>query len=122
MNTSSKTRNQPDAPIGFRPTPVLRAAIVKWAERSAEKLTLSQAVCRLVEQALAAQEDGQSGVGQRRRARKMAGEVIDNMVDASATADDQAARKKRLLNGPEEFSHVRLDGAKPGRRGERRQR
>ncbi len=112
MNAKAKRRNNLDAPVGFRPTPLLRAAIVKWAERQADKLTLSQAICRLVERGLTAQENDQVGDGQRRRARKMAGDVIDNMMDAAAGADDRTTRKRHLLNGPEEFSRVRLDRTK----------
>jgi hypothetical protein len=114
-NMESKKRKNRDAPMGFRPTPSLRAAIVKWAERQADTLTLSQAVCRLVERGLAVnamKEGGPSRNGQTRRARKMAGEAIDNMTDATATAHDKVARKRDLLNGPEEFSRVRVDRRK----------
>ena len=96
----------------FRPTPTLRAAIVKWAERQAETLTLSQAVCRLVERGLTVKEGGPSRDEQRRSARKMAGEAIDRMTDVAATAGDRATRKRDLLNGPEEFSRVRIDRQK----------
>lgn len=122
MKPPSKRRSHLEAPIGFRPSSVLRAAIVKWAERQAERLTLAQAIGRLVERGLAAQEDSQFGGGQRRRARKMAGDAIDNMVDAMASADDQAARKRHLLNGPEEFRDVRLDRGKASRSASRRKR
>jgi hypothetical protein len=44
----------------------------------------------------------------------MAGEMIDDMIDATMTADNKAARK-RLLDGPEEFSRVRVDRRKASR-------
>lgn len=96
--------------MGFRPSPPLRVAIVKWAERQAEKPTLSEAICRLVELGLAVTEDqGRLKDGQKRRARKLAGETIDHVIDATTTPDDRATRKRHLLNGPEEFSRIRVD-------------
>jgi hypothetical protein len=40
--------------MGFRASPVLRAAIVKWAEHQTDKPTLSEATRRLVELGLKA--------------------------------------------------------------------
>lgn len=123
MNARTKRNNNLDAPIGFRPTPLLRAAIVKWAEGQADKLTLSQAICRLVERGLTARGSDRSGDGQKRRARKMAGDAIDNIMDAAGSADDRITRKRHLLDGPDEFSRVRLDrikrASRPGHRRER---
>jgi hypothetical protein len=42
----------------------------------------------------------------------MAGSAIDAMTDATAHADDQASRKRRLLKGPEEFREARVDRPK----------
>jgi len=39
----------------------------------------------------------------------MAGNQLDHLVDESASADEQASRKRRLLGGPEEFQSVRVD-------------
>ena len=119
MNARSKSRNNRDIPIGFRPSPLLRAAIVKWAERQGERLTLSQAVSQLVESGLQAKEAGRSGHRQGRRARRMAGETIDDMINATVPADDKAARKRHLLDGPEEFSRVRVDRRKASRSADR---
>jgi hypothetical protein len=99
--------------MGFRAAPVLRAAIVKWAESQPDLPSLPEATRRLVELGLTVKAKGRRpGEGQRRRAREMAGEAIDEMTDATATSDDQATRKKRLLRGPEEFRDVRLDRLK----------
>ena len=51
----------------------------------------------------------QSKEGQKKRAREMAGTVIDDMTDTAASPDDQAGCKRRLLKGPEEFRNVRVD-------------
>jgi hypothetical protein len=46
---------------------------------------------------------------QRKRALHLAGAAIDDRADSSANADDQAKRKRRLLEGPAEFRAVRVD-------------
>ena len=38
----------------------------------------------------------------------MAGETIDDMIDATMTADNKAARKRHLLDGPEELAAFAL--------------
>ena len=122
MNARSKSRNNRDTPIGFRPTPLLRAAIMKWAERQGGRLNLSQAISQLVESGLKVKEERRSGHRQGRRARKMAGETIDDMINGTVTDDAKAARKRDLLDGPREFSRLRVDGRKANRsanRGER---
>lgn len=99
--------------VGFRAAPVLRAAIVKWAENQPDLPSLPEATRRLVELGLTVKARGRRpSEGQRLRAREMAGEAIDEMADTAATPDDQATRKKRLLKGPEEFQGVRKDRAK----------
>ncbi len=102
-----------DPMMGFRAAPALRAAIVKWAESQQDLPSLSEATRRLVELGLTANAGGRrSGEGQKLRAREMASKAIDEMSDATATPDDQATRKKRLLKGPEEFRKMRVDGLK----------
>jgi hypothetical protein len=39
----------------------------------------------------------------------MAANQLDRLADKSATADEQAIRKRRLLKGPEEFQNLRVD-------------
>jgi hypothetical protein len=96
--------------MGFRAAPVLRASIVKWAENQPDMPSLSEATRRLVELGLTVKTKGrQASEGQKLRAREMAGKAIDKLTDTTAAPDDQAARKKRLLKGPEEFRAVRVD-------------
>ena len=47
------------------------------------------------------------------KAADMAGEVIDRVGDESATDDQRASRKRRLLKGPKEFRDMRGDLPKP---------
>jgi hypothetical protein len=39
----------------------------------------------------------------------MAGEAIDHHTDQSASTEEQASRKRRLLKGPKEFRELRKD-------------
>jgi hypothetical protein len=48
----------------------------------------------------------------RKRAHEMAGDAIDGVSDVSASLGDQASRKRRLLEGPDEFQIIRVDRAK----------
>jgi hypothetical protein len=96
--------------MDFRADPVIRASIVRWAEKQADRPTLSEAIRCLVELGLTVKSKGrQSNEGLKLRAREMAGNAIDDMTDTTAHADDQASRKRRLLKGPEEFRDVRVD-------------
>lgn len=46
---------------------------------------------------------------QRKRALHLAGAVLDDRTDSSASSTDQSKRKQRLLDGPSEFRTVRVD-------------
>jgi hypothetical protein len=102
--------------IGFRADGVTRAAIIKWAENQPDQPTLSEAIRRLVELGLtvrAVQRPKSDNVKPRRdtkqRARELAGTAIDEMTDNTASRENQANRKRRLISGPEEFQSVRHD-------------
>jgi hypothetical protein len=117
VKAKPKMRGRPatsrDPMMGFRAAPVLRASIVKWAESQPNMPTLSEATRRLVELGLTVKTKGrQSSEGQKLRAREMAGKAIDDMIDPTVRADDQAGRKRRLLKGPEEFRNARVDRPK----------
>jgi hypothetical protein len=97
----------------FRLSDEFMAALDAWAACQENAPTRSEAIRRLVEFGLAVRSKGrQSNEGQRLRARDMADHAIDGMTDASAHADDQASRKRRLLKGPEEFRESRVDRVK----------
>jgi hypothetical protein len=49
---------------------------------------------------------------QRKRALHLAGTVLDGKADRSASSKNQSARKQRLLDGPAEFTAVRVDRSK----------
>jgi hypothetical protein len=47
--------------------------------------------------------------GKPRKAAEMAGDIIDQHADLSATSEEQESRKRRLLKGPKEFRELRRD-------------
>ena len=86
----------------------LMAEVEAWA--TANDVTRSDAIRRLVELGLTA------GIKPTQvnatRAKQLAANVIDNLGDGAASADDRASRKSRLLKGPEEFREARVDRPK----------
>jgi hypothetical protein len=96
--------------MGFRASPVLRAAIVKWAESQPDEPTLSDAIRRLVELGLdTANPPAQTTAKTADKAKELAGDAINQIADKSASADEKASRKRSLISGPEEFRNVRVD-------------
>lgn len=79
-----------------------------WGEQHA--LSRSEAIRRLVELGLTVKTKGRpTREGQKFRAREMASNTIDKLSDTTASSNDQASRKRRLIKGPEEFQNVRRD-------------
>jgi hypothetical protein len=111
----------------------LRAAIDAWAGQQEDKPPRSEAIRRMIEQALnrkspliSASGDARSQTPKRKksaaRAAELAGEQIDKMGDVATTAEERQTRKRRLIKGPKEFLDVRTDQPKPvagGRHGKR---
>jgi hypothetical protein len=103
--------------VGERWHPSELAAIDAWIASSADKtLTRAHAIRRLVALGLRAKpnerpksEGTKQRQGTKQRARVLAGAAVDEMTDTSASADDQANRKRRLIKGPEEFQNMRRD-------------
>jgi hypothetical protein len=63
---------------------------------------------RLLEKALAGTiAPRQRSKGNRRKATDMAARQIDRLGDQSATGEERASRKRRLLSGPKEFRDMR---------------
>ena len=101
--------------MAFRADAVTRAAIVKWAENRPDKPTLSEAIGQLVSLGLSVRaRPKQISRTRSKKANTMAASQLDRLADPSATVEEQASRKHRLLRGPEEFRRVRLDRPKAG--------
>jgi predicted transcriptional regulator len=79
-----------------------------WAAR--HEVSRSEAIRHLVEMGLTMKSrPKQTSRVRARKADAMAGKQLDQLADQSASAEDQASRKRRLLKGPEEFQNVRVD-------------
>ena len=108
------TRHRPgprDGDPAFRRHQEARRLLGRKAGRQARR---SEAIRRLVEAALAT--TGPAPKRSRKAAAKaagMAGEMIDRLADKSASPEEQAKRKRRLMKGPPEFREMRGDLPKP---------
>jgi hypothetical protein len=90
------------------------ATLDEWItdQRDAD-LSRSEAIRRLVEIGLTVKARPKQGSRARAdNANAMAADQLDQLADESATSDERASRKRRLLKGPEEFQNVRVDRAK----------
>jgi len=115
MAVEQKIRGRPRTGItplmGFRADPVIRAAIVKWAEYQPDTPSLSEAIRRLVELGLTVKL--KSVLSERAaRASELAAKAIDKIGDPTADPEEHAQRRRRLTKGPEEFREVRVDRPK----------
>lgn len=93
----------------FRLSDEFMSRVDAWAADQDDQPGRSEAVRRLVELGLDARAPRKNSTTQRSRASEMAGNELDLMADKSASVEDQATRKKRLLKGPTEFQEVRKD-------------
>jgi hypothetical protein len=88
-------------------------ALDQWRRKQEDMPTRSEAIRRLVEIGLAgAKKFAAPSQQTRAKAKKFAAEQIDRMGNSTATAEEQASRKQRLLKGPEEFREARVDRPK----------
>jgi hypothetical protein len=97
--------------MGFRADPVIRASIVRWAEKQSDQPTLSEAIRRLVEIGLKAGAPARpvETSSRRLRAQQLAANTIEEIIDPSAPAEERAQRRRRLTMGPSEFRADRLN-------------
>ena len=124
-NGTKKRRGRPatgqGVQIGTRWPESTVGAIDKWAAGQTDKPGRSEAIRRLVELGLAVKarprqlsptQAAKQPAPPPERANTMAAEQLDRQADQSASAEDQASRKRDLLKGPEEFRKVRVDRVK----------
>jgi hypothetical protein len=100
--------------VGVRMLDRPLAALDAWIAKQKEpELSRPEAIRRLVELGLAgAKKFAAPSQQTRAKAKKFAAEQIDRMGNSTATAEEQASRKQRLLKGPEEFREARVDRLK----------
>jgi hypothetical protein len=107
-----KRRGRPatgkDPHIAARMPPALIAEVEAWA--TANDTTRSDAIRQLVEIGLSTgKAQAQTPVRISAKAKRLAGQALDDMADPRASTTEQADRKQDLIKGPEEFRSVRVD-------------
>jgi len=80
--------------------------IDRW-RREHGAVTRSEAMRRLLAQALASASARRISAKFAAKASDLAGEAIDRLADSSVTKNEQAKRKRRLIKGPREFRTAR---------------
>ncbi len=87
--------------------------IEQWA--ASKEASRSGAIRRLVEMGLTvkANKPKQAPAERAARAKELASKVIDSLTVGAPNNDENAARKRRLIKGPEEFRELRADRIKP---------
>ena len=89
------------------------AKVDRWASKQDGQPGRSEAIRRLVELGLTgAKKFAAPSQQTRAKAKQFAAEQIDRMGNSTATGEEQASRKRRLLTGPEEFREARVDRPK----------
>ena len=101
-----------DAVATIRLSPELRESVDSWAAKQSDKPTRPEAIRRLVELGLASTERAGAGAKKAAKASEMASQEIDRLGDPLATDEERQLRKRRLIEGPEEFRDIRSKRAK----------
>lgn len=108
--TRGRHRAGRDAVTAVRLPREILGRIDRW-RREQGTVTRSQAIQRLVEQALGTDPARRPTREAAAKASELAGREIDRLVDSSVAAEEQVKRKRRLIKGPPEFRTVRRDPA-----------
>jgi len=95
--------------IGLRCREPFLQAVDGWRKWQDNKPSRPAAIVRLAELGLAMSGSRGRPISPKgaSRAADMAGQEIDRLGDHSATVEERAKRKRRLLKGPREFRHMR---------------
>jgi Arc/MetJ-type ribon-helix-helix transcriptional regulator len=96
--------------VGIRLPATLIESIQAWSEKN-DAASRSEAIRRLVELGLEVKTTTRpvSKSGRRLRARDLATNAIEKMIDPSAPPEERAHRRRRLTKGPTEFREDRVD-------------
>ena len=86
------------------------AAVDRWRRHQEDKPSRSTAIVQLAKKGLAGLRPiKRTSPKTAAKAAELAAEEIDRMTDQSASVEEQAIRKRRLLKGPREFRDIRED-------------
>jgi hypothetical protein len=100
--------------VGVRLQPDRLAAVDAWITKQDAPMTRPEAIRAMLDAVLVigAKDPGEKPVSKparAARARELAAEAIDKMIDPATPADERAQRRRRLTKGPEEFQEARID-------------
>jgi hypothetical protein len=98
--------------VGLRCHKPFLDAVDRWRGRQDDKPTRPAAIVRLAERGLMVSPTGRTSAKAASKAADLAANEIDRMTDQSASVEEQATRKRRLLKGPGEFRDIRADHPK----------
>jgi hypothetical protein len=87
----------------LRVHPPMLTNLDDWIAQQDDAPSRPEAIRRLVEQALAAADGRPMGEAAQQQAANLASREIDKMGDQTATSEERAQRKRRLIKGPREF-------------------
>jgi len=113
ISVHKKSRGRPatgqDPLISARVPTATVAAIETWAVKNGA--TRSGAIRRLIELGLSIKGSAKQSVGSAHRAKELATNAIDKMINRSAPPEERAQRRRRrrLTKGPIEFREDRVD-------------
>ena len=100
-------------PFQMRASDEFLRSIDRWRRKQKDQPSRAEAIRQLVERALAtAAPLAPAKAGSRRKAAELAGQAIDSLGDQTATVEERAHRKHRLIKGPHGFRDVRDDQPK----------
>jgi hypothetical protein len=86
------------------------ASVDAWAERQVDAPGRSEAIRRLVELGLTVKTKAkQPSSARANRAKVLAAETIEKIIDPTAPPEERAQRRRRLTKGPPEFREHRVD-------------
>ena len=93
--------------IGMRWHASVLEKIDGWRRQQIDAPSRTEAIRRLVEQALSGSLSGPRSQKARSKAHELASAQLDKLIDPSAPAEERQQRKRRLLKGPKEFRDLR---------------
>jgi len=98
-----KKRGRPatgnDPVTAIRLSKEMRSALDVWRRKQEDLPSRSEAIRRLVDK----------GLNSEKTASQLAGKMIDELADPTATVAEKRSRKHHLMKGPEEFREHRTD-------------
>ena len=95
-------------PVMVRLLPEQATTVDAWRAKQADRPGRPEAIRRLIERALVAEPSAPRARSKGApKAAEMASHEINKLGDESATDEERATRKRRLISGPKEFRGMR---------------